>query len=109
MGVIGGQTQNVAVGWEIYKKTNSALSLGWLGLAMAVPVLLLALPAGHVADTHSRRRIMLLTHTISAVCALALAGLSQFYSNAQYSVLGIYGLMILGNAGATFGRPAQWR
>lgn len=107
MGVIGGQTQNVAVGWEIYKKTNSALSLGWLGLAMATPVLLLALPAGHLADTHSRRRIMLITHAVSALCALALAMLSRFYSNSPYSVLGIYALMILGNAGATFGRPAR--
>jgi MFS family permease len=107
MSVIGGQTQNVAVGWEIYKKTNSALSLGWLGLAMATPVLLLALPAGHVADTHSRRRIMLLTHTISLLCALALAALSYFFADAAHSVLGIYALMILGNAGATFGRPAR--
>ncbi|MBC8109363.1 MAG: MFS transporter [Anaerolineae bacterium] len=107
MGVIGGQTQNVAVGWEIYKKTNSALSLGWLGLAMATPVLLLALPAGHVADTHSRRRIMLVTHTISAMCALALAMLSYFWANVPHSVLGIYALMIFGNAGATFGRPAR--
>src|SRR4051794_15808596 len=107
MSVIGGQTQNVAVGWEIYNKTHSAMSLGWLRLGIAIPVLLLALPAGHVADTHSRRRIMLATHAISLVCAVGLAALSHYLHDWSHSVWAIYALMLVGNAGATFGRPAR--
>jgi MFS family permease len=105
--VIGGQVQTVAVGWEIYEKTGSALNLGWLGLVMAAPVFLLALPAGHVADTHSRRRIMICTSILSGLCALGLAVLSHFWSRWEFALTGIYALMFLGNAGATFGRPAR--
>ena len=105
--VIGGQTQNVAVGWQIYQKTNSAMSLGWLGLVMATPILLLALPAGHVADTFSRRRIMLVTHSVSAACALALALVAHLNLGGAQTVSAIYALMFVGNAGATFGRPAR--
>jgi MFS family permease len=107
LSVIGGQTLNVAVGWEIYNKTHSAMSLGWLGLVMATPVLLLALPAGHVADTHSRRRIMLATHTIALGCSLGLAMLAHFCSHWPHAVWAIYALMLVGNSGATFGRPAR--
>src|SRR5436190_1016864 len=39
--VLGGQMQTVAVGWEIYQKTGRALDLGWMGLALALPVFLL--------------------------------------------------------------------
>jgi MFS family permease len=107
LSVIGGQMQTAAVGWEIYKKTGSALNLGWMGAAMGVPVLLLALPAGHVADTHSRRRIMMATHLLSAACALGLAYLSFFRGNWHYSLPLMYALLALGNSGATFGRPAR--
>jgi MFS family permease len=107
LSVIGGQTLTVAVNWEIYERTKSALSLAWLGLVMAVPVLLLALPAGHVADTHSRRRIMLATHTIALLCALGLAALSHYFKTLPHAVWAIYGLMLVGNSGATFGRPAR--
>ena len=47
----------VAVGWQIYDLTNSALSLGFVGLAQFLPQFLLALVAGHVADSFDRRRI----------------------------------------------------
>ena len=40
----------VAVEWEIYARTHSATALGLVGLAIAVPVVTLSLPAGHLAD-----------------------------------------------------------
>ncbi|MGH7177537.1 MAG: MFS transporter [Tepidisphaeraceae bacterium] len=107
MSVIGGQMQTVAVGWEIYSRTGSALSLGWVGLALALPVFLLALPAGHVADTHSRRRIMMGTHVVSVLCALGLAWLSFNWPHSRHSLYVMYALLFVGNAGATFGRPAR--
>jgi len=107
LSVIAGQMQTVAVGWEIYQRTGSALNLGWMGLALALPVLLLALPAGHVADTHSRRRIMMLTQAISVAAALALAYVSFFGVAGSFSLPSVFGLLALGNAGATFGRPAR--
>ncbi len=65
----------VAVGWQIYELTGSALSLGLIGLAQFLPQFLLALPAGHVADNFDRRRITSLCQLIkfAAVAAIAAA------------------------------------
>ena len=51
----GAEMQGVAVGWELYERTGSATALGLVGLAMVLPVLLLAIPAGHAADRYSRK------------------------------------------------------
>src|SRR6266480_6085267 len=63
----------VAVEWEIYRLTHSATALGLVGLAIAVPVVTLSLPAGHLADRISRKRIILVTQIFSALTSLALA------------------------------------
>src|SRR5947207_491130 len=63
----------VAVEWEIYARTQSATALGLVGLAIAVPVVTLSLPAGHLADRFSRKRIILVSQIFSAVTSLALA------------------------------------
>src|ERR1700756_5626619 len=63
----------VAVEWEIYARTHSATALGLVGLAIAVPVVTLSLPAGHLADRFSRKRIILVTQVFSAITSLALA------------------------------------
>src|SRR5438445_1009833 len=63
----------VAVEWEIYARTHSATGLGLVGLAIAVPVVTLSLPAGHLADRISRKRIILVTQIFSALTSLALA------------------------------------
>src|SRR5206468_8908143 len=47
----------VAVEWELYARTHSATALGLVGLVIAVPVVTLSLPAGHLADRFSRKRI----------------------------------------------------
>ena len=51
--VIGEQILEVAVGWDLYQRTHNALTLGWVGLVSAIPVIALALPAGHLADRSS--------------------------------------------------------
>src|SRR3989442_5769726 len=56
---IGQQMLTVAVGWELYERTHSALALGLIGLTQMAPMLLLTLPAGHVADNHNRKQIIL--------------------------------------------------
>ncbi len=51
------QMQGVAVGWQIYALTNSALYLGLVGLAQFLPMFLLTLAVGHVADRYDRRAV----------------------------------------------------
>src|SRR5881398_2280975 len=63
----------VAVEWEIYARTHSATALGLVGLAIAFPVVTLSLPAGHLADRISRKRIILVTQIFSAITSVALA------------------------------------
>src|SRR6476619_8645871 len=63
----------VAVEWEIYARTHSATALGLVGLAIAVPVVTLSLPAGHLADRFSRKNIILVSQVLSAITSLALA------------------------------------
>jgi len=74
--VVAEQMLNVAVGWELYERTRSPLALGLIGLVQVLPVVLLALPAGHVADRFDRKRIVVATTLLLALCALGLAALS---------------------------------
>jgi MFS family permease len=74
--VIGRLMFIVAVEWEIYARTHSATALGLVGLVIALPVVLLSLPAGHIADRFPRKRIVLLAQALSAICSLALAFVS---------------------------------
>src|SRR5256885_6612067 len=63
----------VAVEWELYARTHSATALGLVGLVIAVPVVTLSLPAGHLADRFSRKHIILVSQVFSAITSAALA------------------------------------
>ena len=74
------QIQSVAMGWHMYaiarqsySVNESALIVSMLGLAAFVPVLLLALPAGEVADRYDRRKVMILCLTSEILSVLTLA------------------------------------
>ncbi|MEP7087464.1 MAG: MFS transporter, partial [Gemmatimonadota bacterium] len=73
---IGGQMIDVAIGWELYERTNRALALGFVGLVQVVPIILLALPAGHLADRFDRRRIAMFSLLLLVAGSLALAVIS---------------------------------
>ena len=73
-GALVERSQGVAIGWDLYERTGSALALGWLGLAQFLPVILLFLPAGHLADRFDRRRVIVAGFAVWAVAvALLLA------------------------------------
>jgi MFS family permease len=74
--VIGRLMFIVAVEWEMYARTHSATALGLVGLVIALPVVLLSLPAGHIADRFPRKRIVLVTQALSAIASLVLAYVS---------------------------------
>ena len=73
---LGNQMLSLAIGWELWLRTRSELALGLVGLVQVIPVILLSLPAGHVADHYNRKRIVLVTQSLLATCSLALAVLS---------------------------------
>ncbi|HEY0163414.1 MAG TPA: MFS transporter [Edaphobacter sp.] len=68
LSVIGSEAQSVAVAWQVYQITHSALDLGLTGLALFLPGLIFMLAAGHVADRFDRRKILLLCFSLQSVC-----------------------------------------
>jgi len=72
----GQQMITVALGWELYQRTNSALVLGGVGLAQVIPVILLFLPAGYVVDRYNRKYIALVALYVLVLAAAGLAALS---------------------------------
>ena len=70
------QMQTVAVGWQVYEVTRDPLDLGLIGLSQFLPFVVLILPAGQLADSRDRRRIMTACYALLCVCALLLLALS---------------------------------
>jgi MFS family permease len=108
--VVGGFLQGlaediivVAVGWEIYQRTGSALALGFVGLVQIVPTLMLALPAGHFVDRNDRRRIVTAT---AFVYMLAAAGLA-LVTISSASVLLVYACLLVMGVCRAFHSPSM--
>jgi len=76
MVILGAEAQSVAVAWQVYAITHSALDLGYTGLALFLPGLFVMLAAGHAADRYDRRKIILLCYGLQAVCTAVLLWLS---------------------------------
>ncbi len=69
---LGQQMLVVAIDWELYERTGSALPLAFVGLTQMLPMILLTLPAGHFADTHDRRKIILSSTLVLSAASLGL-------------------------------------
>jgi len=76
MVILGAEAQSVAVAWQVYAITHSALDLGYTGLALFLPGLFVMLAAGHAADRFDRRKIILLCYGLQAICTATLLWLS---------------------------------
>ena len=69
--------QEVLLGYELYKITNSKLVLGLIGLAEAIPYISLALFGGHFADKLNKKRMMQWSLLIIICCSALMAYLFQ--------------------------------
>jgi len=99
---LGAQMLALAIGWELYNRTNSALALGMVGLVQVLPVLLLSLVTGHVADQYDRKTIVVVTQIVLVFTSLALAALSY----TQGPLVAVYGCLLLRGVGSAFSSPA---
>src|ERR1700753_354713 len=63
------QVQSVAIGWQIYDIERTPLALGLVGLCQFVPMFLLTLPAGELADRVDPRRLLAASEIVQAVCS----------------------------------------
>jgi MFS family permease len=99
------QIQAVAVGWQIYDITHSTFQLGMAGLVQFLPIVLLTLPAGHVADRYDRRMVYGIALAVQglATCVLALGTWGHWLG-----LPGIFALVaIIGSARAFQGPATQ--
>src|ERR1051325_4706360 len=85
--------------------------MGRAGGIRALPLILLALPAGHIADRYNRRTIAALGQLTAALCAIALAFLSISFSRGRVSAHNatylMYWIIFFGGVFSTFSRPAR--
>ena len=84
---LGSQMVAVAVGWQVYAIHRSALDLGLIGLLEFVPLPLLALPAGHLADRFSRRTIFAASLALNVAVTLGLLVVSLTASHLLWPFL----------------------
>lgn len=101
--VLGQGMLAVAVGWELYERTRSAFVLGLVGLAQVIPLAALILPAGQLADSADRRRMLMAAELTIAVAAAGLVAASLMAA----PVAVYYLLLMLYGAARTFQLPAK--
>jgi MFS family permease len=73
--LIGTWMQRIALGWLIYRLTNSAFLLGLVGFTSQIPIFLLGPFAGVFADRWNRHRAIIFTQILAMVQAFVLAAL----------------------------------
>jgi MFS family permease len=97
------QVQSVAVAWQVYELTGSALDLGLVGLMQFLPRVLLMAVVGNAADRYDRRRLMLLAQAVQCATMLALAAATAggFVSREL-----IFALVVLAGAARSLEHPA---
>ena len=94
MTTFGDQLVSFAIGWELWLRTHDELALGLVGLVQVVPIILLSLPAGHLADQGNRKKIVILSQAVLAMLALGLAMISYSQGSLFLIYLCLFGIGI---------------
>lgn len=107
---LGINSQAVCVGWQVYELTKDPFSLGLIGLAEALPFILIALYAGHIADLFDRRKIILFAMTCLVLAAGALFYFSTDLSGiiTRYGTFPIYAVIFMTGIARGFFSPSSF-
>lgn len=97
------KSQALVIGWDLYERTGSALALGWVGLLQFLPVILLFLPAGQIADRFDRRWVVALSLLLWGGCHATLA----YASYAHAGTIWIYAAAIGIGVTQVVNRPSR--
>lgn len=98
---LASQIGAVAVGWQIYALTRSALWLGLIGLAQFLPTAALTFVAGRAADRFDRRGIVGICRILATACFLAWGGAAG-----RLDAVKIFAAVALFGAASAFESPA---
>lgn len=100
---VGLQMQGMALGWEIYERTQSAWHLGLMGLCRALPVIALALPAGQIVDILDRKKVLIWTQFAFGMVSAGIAAASYFHA----PLVWMYVLIVLSGCARVFNGPSR--
>ncbi|MDB5385908.1 MAG: putative integral rane efflux protein [Planctomycetaceae bacterium] len=103
LSLLGMQMQGVAVGWEIWHRTNSTQQIGLVALLQFLPVLILGIPAGQLADRFPRNRILMSSLTALSLGSLGLAWVSWTRAPLPW----MYAFLLLNGASKALSQPAK--
>jgi MFS family permease len=95
---IGTWMQNTAAAWLMTSLTSSTLMIALVQTATTIPIFVLALPAGVLADIIDRRRLILMTQLWMLAIATALGLLTLVGLVSPWSLLALTALLALGSA-----------
>jgi MFS family permease len=101
--ILGLQMQKVAIGWEIYERTGSAMHLGYVGLVQYLPQLLLFVITGHVTDRYNRKFVLMAALSFNALSAIGLA----LNSSNGGSIFFLYACLLAAGTAKAFWMPAR--
>ncbi|MCE9670052.1 MFS transporter [Myxococcus stipitatus] len=101
--VLAMQIESVAIGWQVYEVTGSALALGYTGLSQFVPFLAFCLVGGQVADRFDRRKILAICQAVMLLCSLALLAFAWGHVR---DVRFVYGVLVVFGTARAFYAPA---
>ncbi|NIZ91641.1 MFS transporter [Kineococcus rubinsiae] len=101
---IGNQLAVVTIGLQVYALTSSTFSVGLVGLAALVPLVLLGLYGGALVDAHDRRRVALVASVVLWVVSLATA--AQAWLGLESPGL-LYALVAVQSAAFAINNPAR--
>ena len=102
--LVGSQMQNAAIDWHVWVLTRSPLALGFVGLVRVVPIVILSLVGGLVADRRDRRRVLIVTQSAMALVALGLGVVTLLGRDAVWA---IYLLTACTSAAGAFDNPSR--
>ena len=102
------QMQSLIVSWQIYQYTHDAFWLGMIDLTEAIPFLLTALFAGHVADLIARKKIVVNAAAILSVCTALLCFFTLHHGELlhNYGVWPVYTVIFITGIARAFIAPS---
>ncbi|HZZ82465.1 MAG TPA: MFS transporter [Gemmataceae bacterium] len=103
LAAMSAEVQFTVVEWEIFERTGSYELMGYAGLAQFLPLLLLALPAGQLADRFSRKHMLMIAHWTMALTSLGLMAVSLLGAAPAY----IFVFLALAGVSRAIGMPAR--
>jgi len=92
------QIVSLAVSWQIYAITHSAFMLGMIGLMQFLPSVLLALPAGHLADQYNRKTLIVTGQVVEFIAVVGLIALPLFSWLSTTALLALVALFSVAKA-----------